>query len=99
MLLCIRGISAEKAAELLDHYATPHAFWDRLRQEHVTAEQQVRDHALAPPPLTTKGKKPKPPTATEIGQSFLQRTIRPPERRRQFGEKLSASIWDVFMQE
>lgn len=49
MLLCIRGVSAEKAAEILGHFPTPHVFWDRLRTEAGLSTEVSR--GLPPPAL------------------------------------------------
>lgn len=83
MLLCIRGLSAEKAAEILDRWPTPSALYDAL----IGVERLPETSA------PTKG----PAKGMHAGQRMLFETIQPPEQRRTINAALSAKIWDTIM--
>ena len=89
MLLCIKGLSAEKVAEVLDIWPTPLDFFEELGE----VEQEMEDNGDG----SHLGKGPAKGMTT--GQRFLSERIQPPEQRRKIGAALSAKVWDFFMKQ
>ncbi len=87
MLLAIRGLSAEKVAEIIDIWPTPLEFFQELTR--VERQMQKEGDGSHIGKGAAKG--------MTTGQRMLFERIQPPEQRRKIGAVLSARVWDYFM--
>ncbi|EJT98091.1 hypothetical protein DACRYDRAFT_111074 [Dacryopinax primogenitus] len=91
MLLCVKGLSAERTSKLLDHYGTPREIWEAYcRFTESGASHSGASGTSSDPVSKMRGKKhlsgPKTMLA-ELGG----------EGRRKIGNALSEKIWEVMM--
>ncbi|KDN44739.1 hypothetical protein K437DRAFT_247592 [Tilletiaria anomala UBC 951] len=87
MLLCIKGLSAEKVAEVLDLWPTPIDFYEACLEK----EEEMRNGVDTGP--APRG----PAKGLDAGQRMLFEHIQGPEQRRKIGAALSVKVWDFFM--
>ncbi|KAF8306454.1 hypothetical protein DL93DRAFT_2088571 [Clavulina sp. PMI_390] len=94
MLLCIRGMSAEKVATILEHYDTPRRLWDAFRdaeriEEEDRAEEEVR---------TAEGGKGRRKKSQVISARHMLTRL-PANGRREIKQALAEQVYDLFMSE
>jgi len=95
MLLCIRGMSAEKVANVLEHYDTPRKLWEAFRH----AEQvEARERELELMQLENEKKRGRRKKSQVIpAKQMLTRLAA--NGRRQIKGALAEQIYDLFMSE
>lgn len=95
MLLCIRGMSAEKVATILEHYDTPRRLWDAFRDAEVVEVQERA--AEAEQVAEGNGKKGKKKSQVIPAKHMLTRLLA--NGRREIKCALSEQVYDLFMSE
>lgn len=94
MLLCIRGMSAEKAATVLEHYDTPRRLWDAFRDaEVVEAQERAAETEQLVASSNGKGRKKK----SQVIPAKHMLTRLPANGRREIKCALSEQVYDLFM--
>ncbi|KAF8610500.1 hypothetical protein BDV93DRAFT_601499 [Ceratobasidium sp. AG-I] len=88
MLQCIRGLSEEKIAALLEHYPTPRSLFEAFREAEAAMSSQ-------PEPAASKGKGKAKQAGAQSPQLIL--TELGGVGRRKLGPALSRVIYEVFM--
>ncbi|KIR54232.1 crossover junction endonuclease MUS81 [Cryptococcus gattii Ru294] len=84
MMMCVKGMSAEKVSALLDEWDTPRAMWEDMKER----DRQPDD---LEPPGESRGKKRK------IGKGLFFAERVQGEGRRKIGDALSESLWTALM--
>ncbi|RXK41085.1 hypothetical protein M231_01716 [Tremella mesenterica] len=102
MLLCIKGISAERVSAVLDEYDTPVALWRAMKQAREVGDEirytgvddgvgKGAQEVVVDDVINGKGKKRK----REVEGFFAERIKG--EGRRKIGEALSVVMWNGLM--
>jgi crossover junction endonuclease MUS81 len=89
MLLCVKGLGAEKVAAVVEQYSTPRALWDAFEQAEILEECARQKAALIETPTGRKTKKEPIPEARHLLKG-LGTEFRP------IGEAVSAKVYDIF---
>lgn len=93
MLLCVRGMSAEKAATIIEHYDTPRRLWDAFRDaEELEVHERAAEEAMLSAG-TGKGRKKK----SQVIPARLMLTRLPAKGRREIKDALAGQVYDLFM--
>jgi hypothetical protein len=95
MLLCIRGMSAEKVANVLEHYDSPRKLWEAFREAE---EVEARERELESTQLEDENKRGRRKKSQIIpAKQMLTRVSA--NGRRQIKTALAEQIYDLFMSE
>lgn len=95
MLLCIRGMSAEKVATILEYYDTPRRLWDAFRDAEVKEAQERAIEAEQLAAGNVNGRKKK----SQVIPAKHMLTRLPAAGRREIKCALSEQVYDLFMAE
>jgi crossover junction endonuclease MUS81 len=91
MLLCIKGLSAEKVATIIENYDTPNALWGAFKYAEfreaadIAKEQQGGDAA------------PKKRGKSTVRRANMLLTELEATGRKKIGEAMSQKIYELFM--
>ncbi|KAF7334317.1 ERCC4 domain-containing protein [Mycena sanguinolenta] len=102
MLLCVKGMSAEKVGAVVDRWDTPRALWQAFRaaqeaeQEALAVEAAAAD-VLAAGPSKGKGRKKK--STVPEARLMLQGVGGAEGGARAIGQALSTKLYELFMSE
>ncbi|WWD16092.1 hypothetical protein CI109_100517 [Kwoniella shandongensis] len=88
MLLCVKGMSAERVSAVLDEWETPIALWESLKEHNKTTE------SLESTDGADKGGKKR-----KRGKEMMFADKIKGEGRRKIGDALSKELWRAFMGE
>ncbi|KAJ3928964.1 MAG: ERCC4 domain-containing protein [Lentinula lateritia] len=92
MLLCINGVSAEKAGVLIQRFPTPQSLYRACKQAEQQQKEDDEDERVA----KARGKKPRRKQDVFIAKEFLKDLGGNSERK--IGPALSTRIFDSMMQ-
>ncbi|KAJ3862072.1 ERCC4 domain-containing protein [Lentinula novae-zelandiae] len=92
MLLCINGVSAEKAGVLIQRFPTPQSLYRACKQAEQQQKEDDEDERVA----KARGKKPRRKQDVFIAKEFLKDPGGNSERK--IGPALSTRIFDSMMQ-
>jgi len=90
MLLCIRGVSAEKATAITKYYPTHRSLWDAFRE--AEGEEREQRYRLGDNIGTGRGK-----ARVRVTEARHLLTRLGNSNRQKIGEKLSQDIYELFM--
>ncbi|KAF7318326.1 ERCC4 domain-containing protein [Mycena chlorophos] len=107
MLLCIRGMGAEKVGAVVNRWGTPREFWEALKaaeREEARARARVREEeeanaAAAAGGKKGKGKGRKKKSSVPLAKLMLKGVGGSEGGVRAIGNKLSTDIYDLFRKE
>ncbi|KAK8869647.1 hypothetical protein IAR55_000215 [Kwoniella newhampshirensis] len=86
MLLCVKGMSAERVSAVLDEWETPVELWESLKERDKAGDgAEVNDGAVSVSKKRKRGKE----------MMFADRVKG--EGRRKIGDALSKELWKAFM--
>lgn len=97
MLQCIRGLSEEKIAALIEHYPTPRSLFEAFREAE---EKQLRQETTASSPIKPAGAKGKgkgKAKQADTPAAEMMLTDLGGVGRRKIGLPLSKHVYEVFM--
>ncbi|WVR05462.1 hypothetical protein IAU60_002478 [Kwoniella sp. DSM 27419] len=89
MLLCVKGMSAERVSAILDTWETPRDLWNSLKQREERGDND--DKATQAESKTKSSKKRK------RGKEMMFADTVKGEGRRKIGDALSKELWRAFM--
>ncbi|KAJ7484395.1 ERCC4 domain-containing protein [Mycena latifolia] len=101
MLLCVKGMSAEKVGAVVERWDTPRALWEAFRaaqieEQFARAREAEEEAAAVAGPAKGKGKKKKKSTVPEA-RMMLQGVGGAEGGVRAIGPALSGKIYDLLM--
>nr|GAT48851.1 predicted protein [Mycena chlorophos] len=103
MLLCIRGMGAEKVGAVVNRWGTPREFWEALKAaEWEEARARVREEEEANAAAASgksKGKGRKKKSSVPLAKLMLKGVGGSEGGVRAIGPKLSSDIYDLFRKE
>ncbi|CAK5264602.1 unnamed protein product [Mycena citricolor] len=94
MLLCVKGMSAEKVGAVIERWPTPRLFWEALKEAEQVEALERREEALAGGPSKGRNKR----KITEANQ-MLKGVGGAEGGVRAIGSALSKKLYEVFMSE
>ncbi|OCF44157.1 hypothetical protein I317_01949 [Kwoniella heveanensis CBS 569] len=101
MLLCVKGMSAERVSAILDVWETPRGLWESMKEHDLSfaqgqAEADANDNRGAAAVAAAAGGKKKQKKGGK--DSFFADKVQG-EGRRKIGDALSKELWKAFMGE
>ncbi|KAJ6469446.1 restriction endonuclease type II-like protein [Mycena sanguinolenta] len=102
MLLCVKGMSAEKVGAVVDRWDTPRALWQAFRAAQETEQEALAVEAAAADVLAAgpaKGKGRKKKSALPEARLMLQGVGGAEGGARAIGQALSSKLYELFMSE
>ena len=95
MLLCIRGMSPEKVANVLEHYDTPRKLWEAFREAEQVEARERELELMQPENENKRGRRKK----SQVIPAKQMLTRLAANGRRQIKAALAEQIYDLFMSE
>ncbi|KAJ7098269.1 ERCC4 domain-containing protein [Mycena epipterygia] len=95
MLLCVKGMSAEKVGAVVERWDTPRALWEAFRAAQLEECARAREQAEEVAGAKGKGKKKK--SAVPEARMMLQGVGGADGGVRAIGPALSSKLYDLFM--
>jgi crossover junction endonuclease MUS81 len=97
MLQCIRGLSEEKIAALIEHYPTPRSLYEAFieAEEKGLTRADNEESQIKSGDFSGKGKKKAKTTSAQLPEFLL--TELGDGGRRKIGPALSKHVYEIFM--
>ncbi|KAJ7928153.1 ERCC4 domain-containing protein [Mycena leptocephala] len=100
MLLCVKGMSAEKVGAVVEQWDTPRALWEAFREAQIAEQDALAWEAAEAEAAAPKGKgKGKKKSTVREARLMLQGVGGAEGGVRAIGQALSTKLYDLFMSE